>query len=76
MYIDLLKLDLREALSDILIPVVVLAATYPSKQMVEKTWDKQLTKLNKKTVYYAENAAHFIMFDQPEWLITKIKENL
>jgi pimeloyl-ACP methyl ester carboxylesterase len=75
-YIDLLKLDLREALSDILIPVVVLAATYPSKQMVEETWNKQLAKLNNKTVYYAENAAHFIMFDQPEWLITKIKENL
>jgi pimeloyl-ACP methyl ester carboxylesterase len=75
-YIDLLKLDLREELANIKIPVVVLAATYPNKQMVEETWNKQLTKLNNKTVYYADNAAHFIMFDQPEWLITKIKENL
>lgn len=75
-YIDLLKLDLREAMANIQIPVVVLAATYPNKQMIEETWNKQLTKLNNKTVYYADNAAHFIMFDQPEWLVTKIKENL
>jgi pimeloyl-ACP methyl ester carboxylesterase len=75
-YIDLLKLDLREEVANIKIPVVVLAATYPNKQMVEGTWNKQLIKLNNKTVYYADNAAHFIMFDQPEWFITKIKENL
>jgi pimeloyl-ACP methyl ester carboxylesterase len=75
-YIDLLKLDLREDVANIKIPVVVLAATYPNKQMVEETWNKQLAKLPNKTVYYADNAAHFIMFDQPEWFITKIKENL
>jgi pimeloyl-ACP methyl ester carboxylesterase len=75
-YIDLLKLDLRQAISNIQIPVVVLAATYPSKQKVEEIWNKQLAMLHNKVVYYAENAAHFIMFDQPEWLINKIKENL
>lgn len=75
-YIDLLKLDLREDIAAIQIPVTVLAATYPSKQMVEATWNKQLAKLQHKTIAYAENAAHFIMFDQPEWLINQIKENL
>jgi pimeloyl-ACP methyl ester carboxylesterase len=75
-YIDLLKLDLREDIANIKIPVVVLAATYPSKQMVEETWNKQLAKLQNKTIHYADNAAHFIMFDQPEWFITKVKENL
>ncbi len=75
-YIDLLKLDLREDLALIQIPVVVLAATFPSKQMVEKTWDSQLAKLNNKTIHYAENSAHFIMYDQPEWFLTKIKEHL
>jgi pimeloyl-ACP methyl ester carboxylesterase len=75
-YIDLLKLDLREDLAHIEAPVVVLAATFPSKAVVEKTWDSQLSKLKNKTIYYADNSAHFIMYDQPEWLITKIKENL
>jgi pimeloyl-ACP methyl ester carboxylesterase len=75
-YIDLLKLDLREEIANIQIPVVVLAATFPSKQAAEETWNKQLAKLPNKTIFYAENAAHFIMFDQPEWLIAKIKENL
>jgi pimeloyl-ACP methyl ester carboxylesterase len=75
-YIDLLKLDLRDEIANIPIPVVVLAATFPSRQVVEETWNKQLAKLPNKTIHYADKAAHFIMFDQPEWLITKIKENL
>jgi pimeloyl-ACP methyl ester carboxylesterase len=75
-YIDLLKLDLREDLARIQIPVVVLAATFPNKQVVEKTWNSQLAKLNNKVIHYADNSAHFIMYDQPEWFMNKIKENL
>jgi pimeloyl-ACP methyl ester carboxylesterase len=75
-YVDLLKLDLREDIARIQVPVVVLAATFPSKQVVEKTWNTQLAKLPNKTIHYADNSAHFIMYDQPEWYLTKIKENL
>jgi len=75
-YVDLLKLDLRDDVARIKIPVVVLAATFPSKQVVEKTWDSQLAKIPNKTIYYADNSAHFIMYDQPEWFLRKIKENL
>lgn len=75
-YIDMLRLDLRDDLANIKIPVVVLAATFPSKEVVEKTWNSQLAKLPNKTIYYAENAAHFIMYDQPQWLINKVKEAL
>jgi pimeloyl-ACP methyl ester carboxylesterase len=75
-YVDLLKLDLREDIARIQVPVVVLAATFPSKQVVEKTWNAQLAKLPNKTIHYADNSAHFIMYDQPEWFLTKIKENL
>jgi pimeloyl-ACP methyl ester carboxylesterase len=75
-YIDLLNLDLRDEIENIAVPVVVLAATQPTKQIVEKTWNQQLAKLSNKTVYYAENSAHFIMYDQPQWLIEKIKEAL
>ena len=75
-YIDLLKLDLREDIARIKIPVVVLAATYPDRQVIEKTYNTQYEKLNSKVFYYADKSAHFIMLDQPEWLLTKLKENL
>ena len=75
-YIDLLKLDLREVISKITIPVVILAATHPNKNMIEQTYIKQYTHLQNKTFHYADKAAHFIMYDQPEWFINKVQENL
>jgi pimeloyl-ACP methyl ester carboxylesterase len=75
-YVDLLKLDLREALANLQVPMVILAATHPNRQQVEATWNQQLAKLSEKRIYYAEPSAHFIMYDQPDWFITKIKENL
>ena len=75
-YVDLLKLDLRGDLAKIKIPVVVLAATHPDKSMIGKTYNEQYAKLIDKTFYYAENSAHFIMYDQPEWMLAKITETL
>jgi len=75
-YVDLLKLDLREDLANTTVPVVILAATYPSRQQVKATWSQQLAKLKEKRIYYADQSAHFIMYDQPAWFIAKIRENL
>ena len=75
-YIDLLKLDLREEVAKIKIPVVVLAATHPDKAMIEKTYQAQYAKLQQKRFEYADQSAHFIMNDQPEWLMTQLKANL
>jgi len=75
-YVDLLKLDLREDLGNITIPVVVLAATYPDKTMIEKTYNEQYAKLRSKVFYYAENSAHFVMYDQPQWFQAKIIESV
>lgn len=75
-YIDLLKLDLREDIAAIQIPVVILAATHPSKTMIEKTYNEQYAKLQQKTILYADQSAHFVMYDQPEWFLTKLTENL
>ncbi len=75
-YVDLLKLDLRNDIAGIQIPVVVLAATHPSKAMIEKTYNEQYAKLGNKVIHYADRAAHFVMYDQPEWYISKIKENI
>ena len=72
-YTDLLKLDLRSKLSQITIPVTILAATHPfGKEMVASTYTTQFKALKNYDIYYAENAAHFIMYDQPEWFQQKI----
>ena len=75
-YVDLLKLDLREEVANIKIPVVVLAATHPNKAMIEKTYNEQYAKLGSKVIHYADQSAHFVMYDQPDWYLTKIKENI
>lgn len=75
-YVDLLKLDIRQDLAKIKAPVVILAATSMGKAVVEKNYNEQFANLTGKTFYYAENAGHFIMYDQPEWFLSKITESL
>lgn len=75
-YVDMLNLDLREEIAKIKIPVVILAATFPDKETVEKTYHAQFEKLPTVKILYADNAAHFVMYDQPEWFIKNVKENL
>lgn len=76
-YTDLLKLDLREDIAKIKIPVIILAATYPyGKETVQGTYKVQYEKLANYTIQFADDAAHFIMYDQPEWFITKVREEL
>jgi pimeloyl-ACP methyl ester carboxylesterase len=75
-YIDMLNTDLRQSIEKITIPVIVLAATNPNRIVVEQTYKSQYAKLPATIFHYAENSAHFVMYDQPMWLIKKIKENL
>ena len=76
-YTDLLKLDLRNDIAKINIPVIVLAATHPyGKEMVEKTYKKQYQNLETYDIEYAENAAHFIMYDNPSWFLTQLIKHL
>ena len=76
-YTDLLKLDLRQSVSKITIPVTVLAATQPyGEEAVKKTYAEQYKNLKNYSIKYAKESAHFIMFDQPEWLLNTINEAL
>lgn len=76
-YVDLMKLDLRESIQNIKIPVTVLAAVsiYPKKQ-VEELYTKQYQKLTKKDIIYIDDSAHFIMFDKQDWFINKVQKLL
>lgn len=73
-YTDLLKLDLREEISNIEAQVVILAAANPSKSMVEGVYNSQYAALNSKQIVYVENSAHFIMFDQFDTYIKELKQ--
>lgn len=76
-YTDLLKLDLRDALSEIKIPVTILGAIQPyGLEMAKKTFEEQYKNLKDYKIKFAEDSAHFIMFDQPEWLLEVIKSEL
>lgn len=75
-YIDMLNLDLREEIAKIKIPVVILAATNPDIETVQKTYKSQYENLPSVTIYYAEKAAHFVMYDQPEWFMEKVKSEI
>jgi pimeloyl-ACP methyl ester carboxylesterase len=66
-YIDLLKLDLRDALPNIKADVLILAAPFPTKEVVQPNYEKQYANLAKKEIVFASNSKHFIMFDQPTW---------
>jgi pimeloyl-ACP methyl ester carboxylesterase len=76
-YTDLLKLDLRETVAKITSPVIIFAATKPyGEDLVKKTYEEQYKNLNSYSITYVKQSAHFIMFDQPEWLLSAIKVEL
>lgn len=76
-YTDLLKLDLRKALERIAIPVDILAATQPfSETVARQTYESQYAALEEYSLTFADNAAHFIMFDQPDFFLEFLKGRL
>ena len=76
-YTDLLKVDLRNSLQKIKVPVNVIAAVHPNgKETVSKNMAEQFKQLNDYSINYAESSAHFIMYDEPEWLENIVKNIL
>jgi pimeloyl-ACP methyl ester carboxylesterase len=76
-YTDLLKLDLREDIGKINIPVIILAAAQPyGLEMVKSTYVKQYKKLQNYEIEFAADAAHFIMYDSPIWFQEKLITSL
>jgi len=76
-YTDYLKVDLREEVAQIKIPVIILAATQPyGEQMARQTYQEQYKNLASYDLKFAKGAAHFIMYDQPEWFLNQLKSSL
>jgi pimeloyl-ACP methyl ester carboxylesterase len=73
-YTDYLKLDLRDDLKNISIPVTIIAAEKPfGKEMVTQTYKSQYANLSHYDLIIAENSAHFVMLDKPEWFTEQIQ---
>ncbi|MFT6994606.1 MAG: pimeloyl-ACP methyl ester carboxylesterase, partial [Maribacter sp.] len=76
-YTDLLKLDLREAIGEINIPVTILAAAQPyGLEMAKSTYSEQYKNLQDYKIEFAADAAHFIMYDSPIWFKEKLFTSL
>lgn len=76
-YTDYLRVDLREAVGSIEIPVTIFAATHPyGKEMAKATYEKQYQNLKGYTLEFAEGSAHFIMYDKPDWLLDRLQSSL
>ena len=71
-YTDLLKLDIRDRLSKVSARVLILGASFPSIEAVEKTMNSQYANLAVKTIEVVPDSRHFIFFDQPELFYTKL----
>jgi len=71
-YTDLLKLDLRPLLAQIKVPVLILGAPFPTKEIVLPNYEKQYANLTTKKLEIAPGGRHYIMFDQPEWLYDQL----
>ena len=73
-YTDYLKLDLRQDLNTISIPVTIIAASQPyGEEMVKQIYKDQYANLKQYKFIIAKNSAHFIMLDQPEWFLKQIQ---
>ena len=73
-YTDLLKLDLRQDLENIRVPVTILAATEPyGYETAKSTYKIQYKNLKEYDLKFAQGAKHFIMYDQPDWFLQNLK---
>jgi pimeloyl-ACP methyl ester carboxylesterase len=75
-YTDLLRLDLREDLKNVKAKTLILGAANMNEDLIRKNYIDQYQNLQEKTLEIAKDSRHFIMFDQPEWLYSKINSFL
>ncbi|NAS32069.1 alpha/beta fold hydrolase [Flavobacteriaceae bacterium R38] len=76
---ELMTTDLREEVTTIKIPTLVLGSWYGAKdygvtkEMVKKNFENQFQNARFSNVQIADTAKHFIMWDEPNWFFEKVK---
>ncbi len=74
-YVEMSTTDLRNDLSKINIPVLVLGSTYGTKQISQKMLGDEYNQLKDKLIVIAPTK-HFIMYDDPIWFREEVKNFL
>lgn len=73
-YTDYLKMDVRDELKNIQIPVTILAAGKPYREaMAKQTYASQYANLKDYKLVMATESAHFIMLDEPVWFMEQLQ---
>ncbi|MEO5642145.1 MAG: alpha/beta hydrolase [Bacteroidia bacterium] len=70
MYCDFLNTDLREKISSIKCPALILLE--PSFSVHKETMNEQYKNLKTAQIHYANKGLHFIMYDDTEWYMNEI----
>ncbi len=78
---DLIATDLRADISRIKSPTLVLGTwiaykDYTTRAAVEETFKTQYKKLDGVTIEVADTARHFIMYDDPKWMVERMEKFL
>lgn len=78
---ELLSTDLRDKVANITQPVLQLGAggALPSEAMrpaVEALYQQQINKIPQATLVFHWQSRHFMMWDEPEWLLNQINQFL
>jgi hypothetical protein len=65
--------DPRERSAAIKSPLLLIAALGqgpkgPDREKLRKAYARQVERITDRKVAYAEDAKHFIVFDEPEWM--------
>ena len=74
---DLYTTDLREAIANIDVPVLVLSTwiaykDYTTREKSVATVEEQFAKLPQKTIRVSDTAKHFLMLDEPKWFFAEL----
>ena len=76
---EMMGIDLRETIGEISVPVLVLGAfeenpQFPAftRERMEETYLSQYQNVKYLQFEVADGSKHFIMYDNPEWMIEKI----
>lgn len=69
--VEMSTTDLRQEISKIENPILILASFWGSKEASEREYGMQYAQLKNKTIKVAISK-HFIMYDQPEWFYNEI----
>ena len=74
-YAEIGSIDLRNAISKINIPVLILGSNFKTKELSKKLYDDEFSDLANKLILIAP-AKHFMIYDDPVWFHEEVKNFL